>query len=161
MEEAKHNMMHQTGVKHEEGKGETYSIEKQEELHNIKPVKPAPDAIAQMAKQNIEEPEHREVPPAENKEDLINVNDFKTDEELEREELAKLAAVGEENPVAKPDQQRKDYYPQKMQAQALESQAIQTQAIQRQPANEYKSTIETSLPTQVAEKTVAVKKPNK
>mgnify|MGYP000028130683 CR=1 FL=1 len=57
-----------------------------------------------MAKQNIEEPEHREVPPAENKEDLINVNDFKTDEELEREELAKLAAVGEENPVAKTDQ---------------------------------------------------------
>jgi hypothetical protein len=82
-----------------------------------------------MAKQNIEEPEHREVPPAENKEDLINVNDFKTDEELEREELAKLAAVGEENPVAKPDQQRKDYYPQKMQAQALESQATQAQAI--------------------------------
>lgn len=57
-----------------------------------------------MAKQNIEEPEHREVPPAENQEDLINVNDFKTDEELEREELAKLAAVGEENPVAKTDQ---------------------------------------------------------
>jgi len=87
-----------------------------------------------MAKQNIKPEEPRDVPPA-NIEDLINVNDFKEEEELEAEEFARFAELGAQNPVAKPNQQRIDYFPQKLQAQALESQAVQAQDIQRQPAN--------------------------